>query len=223
MPEVPLRVVVFIDYQNVLNDARAAFHTRPFGAADGQIEPITLGRLLSAKQPSGSSRKRACHEVRVYRGRPDPRKEARTNAAHMRQCQAWESAGAVVIARPLRYPRNWPKERAEEKGIDVQIAIDMVLMAINKDLDVAILASTDTDQRPVLEAFHALPMNPAPVVEVMAWRSDTANKRLNVPTQHVWAHFLEKSAYRRVWDKYDYNLATKSPASSATSRKGGEQ
>jgi uncharacterized LabA/DUF88 family protein len=153
MPEAPLRVVVFIDYQNVLNDARAAFHSRPFGPADGQVDPIGLGRLLAGKQALGESGKRACHEVRVYRGRPDPRKEPQTNAAHMRQCQAWENAGAKVLTRPLRYPRNWPKERAEEKGIDVQIAIDMVMMAINKDLDVAILASTDTDQRPVQRLF----------------------------------------------------------------------
>src|SRR5437588_34696 len=116
---------------NVFNDARLAFHTRPFGPSDGQIDPIALGKLLVSKQPLGTTRHRACHEVRVYRGRPDPRREPQTTAAHMRQCSAWESAGARVIARPLRYPRNWPKERIEEKGIDVQIAIDMVMMAVN--------------------------------------------------------------------------------------------
>jgi hypothetical protein len=41
----------------------------------------------------------------------------------------------------------------------------------------------------------------------MAWRSDSANKRLDVPNQHVWAHFLKVSDYRRVRDKQDYNLA----------------
>lgn len=208
MTEPPLRVVVFIDYMNVFNDARGAFHSRPFLASDGQIGPMELGRVLASRQTYGGSRDRACHEVRVYRGRPDPRKEPQTNAAHMRQCRAWESAGARVITRPLRYPRNWQRgDKVEEKGIDVQIAIDMVMMAINGDLDVAILASTDTDQRPVLEAFSALPLDPAPIVEVMAWRSDSANKRLDVPNQHVWAHFLKVSDYRRVRDKQDYNLA----------------
>jgi uncharacterized LabA/DUF88 family protein len=207
MSESPHRVVIFADYMNVFNDARTAFHRQPFGPSDGQVDPIQLGRVLTAKRPPGAT-DRACHEVRVYRGRPDPRKEPQTNAAHMRQCRAWESAGARVITRPLRYPRNWrPGQKVEEKGIDVQIAIDMVMMAINGDLDVAILASTDTDQRPVLEAFHALPLDRRPIVEVMAWRSETANKRLNIPDHHVWAHFLEVSAYRRVRDKHDYNLA----------------
>ncbi len=200
------RVVVFVDYMNVFNDARGAFHARPYGATDGQIDPIELGKVLTSKRPPGATR-RACHEVRVYRGRPDPRKQPRTNAAHMRQSQAWESAGARVIARPLRYPRSWrPGQKVEEKGIDVQLAIDAVMMGINGELDVAILASTDTDQRPVLEAFHAFPASTRPVIEVMAWRSPTANKRLNIPSQHVWAHFLEKSDYRRVRDKHDYNL-----------------
>jgi uncharacterized LabA/DUF88 family protein len=215
MTDTPQRTVIFIDYMNVFNDARKAFHSRPYAASDGQVGPIELGRRVAAKQPLGTSKKRACHEVRIYRGRPDSRREPRTHAAHMRQCQAWESAGATVITRPLRYPQNWPTEREEEKGIDVQISIDMVMMAIKGDLDVAILASTDTDLRPVLEAFHALPGNPA-TVEVSAWRSETMQKKLQVPDLHVWAHLLDAEDYRRVRDKDDYNVAQKSPASSAS-------
>jgi uncharacterized LabA/DUF88 family protein len=205
MNEPPLRVVVFIDYQNVLNDARRAFHTHPYASPDGQVDPILLGQRLVRKQPVDATRRRACHEVRVYRGRPDPRKEPQMNAAHMRQCQAWESAGARVIARPLRYPRAWPKERAEEKGIDVQIAIDIVMMAVNKEFDVAILASTDTDQRPVLEAFQSLPLEPRPVVEVAAWHTDAFHKRLSAPGAITWPHLLGSDDYRIVRDRTDYN------------------
>jgi uncharacterized LabA/DUF88 family protein len=197
---------VFIDYMNVFNDARKAFHGWPYGASDGQIDPIEMGRRLASKQPLGTSVKRACHEVRVYRGRPDSRREGQTHAAHMRQCQAWENAGATVITRPLRYPAGWPQVKEEEKGIDVQISIDMVMMAINGDLDVAILASTDTDLRPVLEAFHALPEKRA-TIEVSAWESLTMQKKLQIPKLHVWSHRLDDEDYRRVRDKHDYNVA----------------
>jgi NYN domain-containing protein len=125
----------------------------------------------------------------------------------MRQCAAWEKAGAKVIPRPLRYPRDWPTSRAEEKGIDVQIAIDMVTMAINGELDVAILATTDTDLRPALEAFHVLPLDPAPSIEVAAWRSPTMSKKLQVPGIHVWVHFVERAQYMSVRDGTDYNIA----------------
>jgi len=203
------RVVVFIDYQNVLNAARLAFCTRPFSASAGQIDPMAFGRLLASKQPLGTSGARHLEEVRVYRGRPDPRKEAQTYAAHMRQCERWEASGATVIPRPLRYPREWPNAKAEEKGIDVQIAIDMVMRAVNKQLDVAILASTDTDQRPVLEAFHALPMEDPPVIEVSAWRSQTYSQKLQVKGLHTWSHFTEDPEYRRVRDTRDYNVPVK--------------
>lgn len=206
LSNTPQRVVVFVDYQNVFNDARAAFHSPPYGPADGQIDPVLLGERLTRKPPIGESRKRAFHEVRVYRGRPDPRREPQTNAAHMRQCQAWERAGARVITRPLRYPRDWPTAKCEEKGIDVQMAIDIVMMAINREFDVAILASTDTDQRPVLEAIQALPMEPRPTIEVAAWRSDTVRKRLSVQNVVTWPHFLEVADYREVRDQRDFNL-----------------
>jgi uncharacterized LabA/DUF88 family protein len=201
------RVVVFVDYMNVFNDARAAFCAWPFGPADGQIEPMKLGRLLASKQPLGTTGGRVCKEVRVYRGRPDPRKEPKTHAAHMRQCAAWAAAGATVIPRPLRYPRDWPKTKEEEKGIDVQLAIDAVMMAINGELDVAILATTDTDQRPVLEAFHQLPMRSAPAIEVSTWKSPTFSKKLQVKGLHVWSHYIEEPEYRAIRDRNDYNVA----------------
>ena len=124
----------------------------------------------------------------------------------MRQCDAWEKSGAVVIPRPLRYPRSWPVDPPEEKGIDVQIAIDMVTMASSDDLDVAILVSTDTDLRPVLEAFFLLPFEEPKTVEVAAWRSPGFRKDLRVPGRHVWCHYLEEDDYRRVCDTRDYNV-----------------
>ena len=95
--------------------------------------------------------------------------------------------------------------RSEEKGIDVQIAIDMVTMAVNRELDVAILATTDTDLRPAIEAFHRLPFENPPVVEVAAYRSSHFSKKLQVPGRHVWTHFIDEPEYRTVRDRTDYN------------------
>lgn len=205
-PEEAQRVVVFIDYQNVMRDARRAFCTSPYSAAAGQIDPRRYAELLAGRLPLGTTGRRVLEEVRVYRGRPDPRKDAMTYGAHMRQSDAWDKAGATVITRPLRYPRDWPKERAEEKGIDVQIAIDAVMRAVNGELDVAILATTDTDQRPVLEAFHRLPLDPQPIIEVATWQAPTFSKKLQVPGLHVWSHQMDDAAFRRVRDSRDYNI-----------------
>lgn len=206
MADEAKRTAVFIDYQNVVMDARRAFCSQPYGPADGQIDPIRYGNYLVAQEPLGSEGRRSLTQVRVYRGRPHSEKDRRTHAAHMRQVARWGQQGVEVIARDLRYPSNWPRQKAEEKGIDVALAIDAIRMAINDELDVAILATTDTDQRPVLEAFHQLPLAHSPVVEVAAWKSATMRKKLQVRNYHVWSHFLEEDAYRQVRDKRDYNL-----------------
>lgn len=202
-------VVVFLDAQNLYNDARRAFCQKTDPATFGQVDPMRLGKLLCSRRPPGAKEDRELKEVRIYRGRPDSSKEPKTYGAHMRQCAAWEKAGVTVIPRPLRYPRNWPKDPPEEKGIDVQIAIDMVTMASNAELDVAILASTDTDLRPALEAFFVLPFGEPKVIEVSAWKSAVFNKVLRIPEHHVWCHFIEEGEYRAVRDSRDYNIKRK--------------
>ena len=121
------RVRVFLDYRNVYGGAREAFVPRRAPGRAGHINPLAFGELLAARtnprQPP--SPQRVLEQVRIYTGRPDGEKDPRTHAAHMRQCAAWERSGAVVITRPLRYPREWPRDRAQEKGIDVQLAIGL--------------------------------------------------------------------------------------------------
>lgn len=202
----PLEVVVFIDAQNSYNDARRAFCQRSDPATYGQFDTLRLARLLVGRQPLGTTGQRTLKEVRVYRGRPDATREPKTYGAHMRQCAAWEHDGAKVIYRPLRYPHDWPASPAEEKGIDVEIAIDMVTMAMNEELDIAILFSTDTDLRPPLEAFFRLPFNSPRTVEVATWRSPTFKKALRLSGQHVWCHYIDEDDYRTIRDTRDYNI-----------------
>jgi len=48
----------------------------------------------------------------------------------MKQCSAWVKSGVTVIPRTLQIPsRDWPRERAQEKGIDVALSVDFVTMA----------------------------------------------------------------------------------------------
>ncbi len=84
-----------------------------------------------------------------------------------------------MFDRPLRYPGDWPRSKAEQKGVDVALAVDLVFGAARTSFDVAIVASTDTDLVPALEAICNLRRAwGAPVVEVAAWAPN--NKRLRV-------------------------------------------
>ena len=146
---MPDRVSLFIDAQNMYHCARKAFFDDDDHYCCGQFNPIALANLIVSRAPQGFER--VLHEVRMYTGRPDSTKQPIPYGANMRQSAAWERWGARVIARTLRYPMDWPDSRAEEKGIDVALAIDYVAGAIDGVFDMGIICSTDTDLRPPLE------------------------------------------------------------------------
>ena len=147
---MPLRLALFIDAQNAYRRARACFYPKSQSGKDGHFYPMELGRLIAGRAGPGGA---ACTlaAVRVYCGRPDPIKAPRTYIAHRRQTGRWEADGATVITRALRYPRNWPQDPAQEKGIDVVLAIDFVRLAIGGAYDVGVIMSTDSDLQPALE------------------------------------------------------------------------
>lgn len=198
------RVVVFVDYQNVYMGARGAFH--PYGSSpqDGQVDPYRLGELLVAKGPPAVDRELSA--VRVYRGQPDSAKDPKGYAANDRQCQRWRTLPKLTVTtRTLRYPRDWPREREQEKGIDVQLAIDLVAGAVRDEYEVAILMSTDTDLKPALEFVRDLQGDPYPRCEVAAWSSpDGYSRRLSIPGRQIWCHWLDESDYRSIADPTNY-------------------
>jgi hypothetical protein len=136
----------------------------------------------------------------VYRGRPSPDHQPRAAAANDRQTAAWQRSGAVtVIRRPLRYPADWPTAPAQEKGIDVALAIDVVAMALREEYDAAIVVSSDTDLMPAIETVYTGRLGH---VELATW---AGARRLRFPrTQLPWCHFISETEYRTLQDLTDY-------------------
>jgi uncharacterized LabA/DUF88 family protein len=199
---MPQRLVFFIDAQNMYHGAREAFFAKPDHHALGQFDPLKLGQLITGRRPFGSNDARALQQVRIYTGRPDSSKAPRTYAAHRRQLAKWEQQGIAVIARTLRYPYGWPSLPAEEKGIDVALAIDFVVMAVEGQYDIGVIASTDTDLRPALEYVTR---RPGVTAEVAAWRG-SAPRELSVSGRTIWSHRLLRADYDAVADLVDYNV-----------------
>ncbi|MDA2927105.1 NYN domain-containing protein [Acidobacteria bacterium AH-259-G07] len=201
MPEQ--RVVLFIDAQNIYKGARRTFFTEQHHHVYGQVNPIALGNLLCNRPPPGYIRKLSA--VRVYTGRPDASKERRTYAANRKQCSAWATQGAKVIFRPLRYPPNWPDEKAEEKGIDVALAIDYIALALDGAYDVGVIASTDTDLKPALEFVYRKYRSQCRC-EVMAWAGTARGRQLSIAGVNLWCHWLNRTDYDQVADLTDYSI-----------------
>ena len=130
------RVSLFVDLQNFYHGARRAFHPVGGPGSFGQISPWKLGELLCGKSvPDAQSNERLLSEVRVYRGMP--RLGAPGYDAVQRQHASWTNDGVTVITRPLRHRDH----RWVEKGIDVELAIDVVLGGVEGRFDVGIICS----------------------------------------------------------------------------------
>lgn len=198
------RVVVFIDYQNVVLGAHHRFGSAGTANRIANLDPVKLGQLLVSRQNSEGT----LSEVRVYRGLPSSAREPLAFSANDRQTDAWSRTAAITtIRRPILYPRGWPDVPAREKGIDVSLAIDTLRLALERKYDAGILFSSDTDLVPALETLAELNLAR---FEVAAW---AGTPRLRLPgTGRPWCHFLSRVDYAAVIDPVDYTKPPTRPA-----------
>ena len=190
------RVMVFIDYQNVHFSALSQFHPRGTSPSVGHVNPRRIGELLVARRRRDSE----LIGVHVYRGSPVATHQPGAAGANDRQASVWSHDELVTVyRRPLSY-RGWPATPPQEKGIDVELAVDFVRMALTGLYDVGIMFSRDTDLLPALETVHDL--TPARV-EVATWGRSAG--RLQFPgTTRPWCHYVNREAYELVRDHTNY-------------------
>lgn len=214
------RVRVFIDYQNVYHRARGAFGSDDDPPHCGNVKPLRLAALVNHLGQSEDP-DRTLTQVRVYRGEPTKKSHAKVQSAFQRQVEAWKRDATddllVVRTRPLRYepiefdrygkPTRWG--RAEEKGIDVMIALDLVLGAQRNEYDTAVLISGDTDLVPAID--EALKFNKR--IENAVWQPDGGRARpLSASgSTNIWAHRLTRTHFNSVFDDIDYAIRPPRP------------
>lgn len=196
-------MILFLDEKNFYNGARRAFFTDSDSHYCGSVNPVELAELICNRCPLDVPRQ--VHQVRVYVGRPDSYRQPKTYAAHIKQCNAWDQAGAIVVYHPLRYPEDWPDSKAQQKGIDVALAVDFVTMATDGEYDVGVVASTDTDLKPAVEyVYYKCGHNCR--VEIAAWFSSSNKGILTILNARIWYHKLKRDDYDSVADLTDYNI-----------------
>jgi len=194
------RVIIFVDYQNVIKRAYA-YYAKNLDKPNivSQINPSKLGDLLMRKYTDT----RELKQIRIYTGIPSEKKDIKAFIAASKRIESWQSDPLVrVITRPLSYPLGWPKsskpgEKPREKGIDVNIAIDFVTMAIRKEYEIGILFSVDTDLKPALEFVVGNDVSAR--AEVAAWRQVADHQiRLALSSNRPFCHWLTKDDFLRL-------------------------
>ena len=178
-------VVVYVDYENLRYSA-----THAFGMEVAEINPIVLGELIVARREEPSF----LEEIRVYRGSPSFELD-RDRA--VRQSQ-WVKRFVpdqrfTFQTRPMRYLAGKPRE----KGIDVALAIDLVLHSINHPETAAVIVSRDTDFQPAVEAFLKLSTDSASI-EVAS--CEGLSRLHGAERHHPWCHVLTRKDFEAIRD-----------------------
>ncbi len=208
-------LVVFIDYQNMYRGAREAFGWEGEPGYIGNFRPLALGRAL-ADSLGGD-----LVQVRAYTGVPHPEKNRLGHAIMQRRLAAWKADDPSIVEvldRTLRYP---PPE-GREKGVDVQLAVDFVRLAIEGSYKRAILASCDTDLLPAVE-FVADTYKDVTVFTI-GWKASpgvTAGVAapLDIPSSRVTRRVLPVTFFERARDRTNHARAT-SPTEEAPGQSG---
>ena len=147
------RAVSFFDGQNLFHHARAAF-----GYNHPNYDPVKLADAVCL------ARGWVNRGVRFYTGVPDVGRDPEWYWYWQRRFLGMHRRGITVTARRLRYriesvtlPDGTKQERIiarQEKGIDLRIGLDVVRMARQDELDVAVIFSQDQDLAEVADEIR---------------------------------------------------------------------
>lgn len=138
------RVIAFIDGQNLYHAAR-----ENFGYGYPNYDVSALARAVCAREAGWQ-----LVETRFCTGVPEAKENVKWNAYWGRKLLTMSRQGVVTFTRPLRYRNktvslpgggSYGYRAAEEKGIDVRIAIDVIRLAHHKRYDVGLIFSQDQD------------------------------------------------------------------------------
>jgi len=137
------RTIAFFDGQNLFHTVKSAF---------GYIYPNYDVKALA--QSICAAKGWQLDQVRFYTGVPDSTDNAMWNGFWAAKLLAMSRQGVWTFSRPLRYRNQTVKLpdgtshaflAAEEKGVDVRIALDVIRLAHRRDYDVALVFSQDQD------------------------------------------------------------------------------
>ena len=132
------RVVAFVDGQNLFYAAKQAF-----GYDFPNYDAVKLAQLVCKRREHERQEQWVLVKLHFYTGMPSSKKDESRN-------RFWTSKlGAMGMKKPLvqtfSRPLVYRNGIAQEKGIDVRLALDAVRLAHENEYDVALIFSQDQD------------------------------------------------------------------------------
>ena len=136
-----MRVIVFIDGQNLFHLAKSAWRALGSVAAPYTWPSYDVEKLASALASRSEGRRLA--EIRFYTGVPDAGKEP-WHGFWSNKIRRMKGRGIYVYAGRV-------SAGGQEKGVDVSLALDLVEATYEQRYEVAIIVSQDWDFGPAVQ------------------------------------------------------------------------
>lgn len=196
---------------------------RAFAFVDGQNLFLQSKDALAYKFPNydiGALAREACKangwdlaEARFYTGIHDATANPFWNAFWVKKTARMGQTGIRAVTRPLRYRNKNVRLpdgtehtflTAEEKGIDVRIALDVIAGARNRLYDVAIIFSQDQDLAEVASEIRTIAKEQGRWIKIACAFPDspTAHNRRGINNTD-WIR-IDRATYDRCTDLRDY-------------------
>jgi uncharacterized LabA/DUF88 family protein len=207
------RVLVFIDGQNAYKSCERLYK-------HGSTHPLVLAdRVCDGRRLVG---------VRYYTGVPDPTIDPEGRQKRDRRHNLMRRSGVTVIERQLRYrwewgfdpttlpnrPQKhlgttrettvWPYQRAREKGIDLAIGLDVIDLALNDHMDVAVIVSSDNDLCEAARMVHQATLAKGQRVSVEAALFSEA-RNVILLSHYDYTRQLRLPDFEAAQDSFDYS------------------
>lgn len=196
------RCIAFIDAQSLFHAARQAF-----GSFYPDYNPIALAQSICEKHGWELT------QVRVYTSIPPLEENEHWNRFWMAKLRALETAGAVTWWKPWRFrkrPAHLPDGTTQmlpvavEKGIDMRMAIDILVRAYNKAFDVALVLGQDQDFADVSDEIRAIARDQDRWIKIAsAYPYSNASRSFRGIDRTDWIQ-IDRETYDACLDPRDY-------------------
>jgi uncharacterized LabA/DUF88 family protein len=196
------RAVAFVDGQNLFHAAKEAF-----GYPTPSFDVVALARAVCAL--------RSWHltAVRFYTGVPDSRDNPFWNHFWTAKLAQMGREGVQTYSRPLRYRNQTVRLPggvthtmlvAQEKGIDVRLALDVVRMAHARAFDVAVVFSQDQDLSEVADELKVIVGEQKRWIRMASAFPSSPTSRNTGGVNHTEWITIDRTTYDACLDARDY-------------------
>lgn len=148
--------IIFIDGENFLKKIKEVIKAEKARASKNELAQIKIDKLFKEALKGIDISRKIFYVARLHEHPETKRKSVELIKAQRKLRNNLVNSGyEFVIAGNVRAQKVDGKIIFREKGVDVRIAVDLVSLSCDKQLETAIICSSDSDLQPAIKEIKA--------------------------------------------------------------------